>query len=238
MLDVIRALVRRWYFVVLGAVLTAALTVGAYVSTPPEYSARALVLLLPSDTAVGEGGNPLLSLSGLEQPAGILVAYFNSDSATEEVERQSATAEYLVAIDESTRGPVVVVDVTDADPQRALDTLGFLLDRIPEGLATLQAQVAAPADAVITSMPLTVDERAEPDFSGTIRVMIAALVLGIALTCTATIALDGLLRRREMRPGGRPPEPRRTRRSAGTREAEALEPTSRERLASASSVGT
>lgn len=238
MLDVIRALGRRWYLLVLGAIFTAALTVGAYVATPPLYNARALVLLVPSESAVGEGGNPLLSLDGLEQPAGILVAYFSSDAAREEVEQRSATAEYIVGIDESTRGPVIVVDVTDTDPELALHTLGFMLDRIPEGLATLQAQVDAPADAVITSMPLTVDERAEPDFSATIRVMIAALVLGMALTSTVTFALDGLLRRRGTRRSGTLGESRQRRTTP--EEPEDHGPRSREHGANESraSVGT
>jgi hypothetical protein len=219
-LDVIRVLGRRWYFVVLGAMLTAGLAVAAYISTPAEYNARALVVLLPSGSAVGETGNPLLALGGLEQPAGILVAYLSSASAREEVEQRSETAEYVVSIDDSTRGPVLAVDVTDADPQRTLNTLGYILDRIPESLTALQDQVDVQPDAVITAMTLTVDERAEPDMGGTIRMMIAAVAVGIALTCTAAFALDGLLRRRALRRAGAHGElrPRRERPAAPTAE--------------------
>lgn len=241
MLDVIRALARRWYFVVLGAILTVGLTVVAYASTPPQYNARALVLLLPSGSAVGESGNPLLALGGLEQPAGILVAYFSSASAREEVEQRSATAEYVVGIDDSTRGPVIVVDVTDSDPQRTLNTLGFILDRIPEGLAALQDQVEVQSDAVITSMTLTLDERAELDMGGTIRAMIAALVVGVALTCTSTFALDGLLRRRQLRRDEALDEPRPRREVPATTRADQVGSTSPEgveRAPSKTSVGT
>src|SRR5690606_26564077 len=133
----------------------------AYLTTPPQYNARGLVLLLPSESAVGEGGNPFLNLGGLEQPAGILVAYFSSAPARAEVQQQSETAEYLVGIDDSTRGPVIVIDVTDNAPQKALDVLGYIADRIPEELATLQDQVDAPADSVITSIPLIADTKAQ-----------------------------------------------------------------------------
>lgn len=201
-LDVIRALGRRWYVVLVGAIATAGLTVGAYVTTPPEYNARALVLLLPSEVAVGEGGNPFLTLGGLEQPAGILVAYFSSAPAREDVKQQSPTAQYVVGIDDSTRGPVIAIDVTDTSAEKTLDTLTFIADRIPVELAALQEQVDTPADAVITSIPLTVDEKAERGMGATIRMMIAALVVGITATCITAFALDGLLRRRQLRRSG------------------------------------
>jgi hypothetical protein len=207
-LDVIRALGRRWYLVVLGAIATAALVLAAYISSPPAYNARALVLLFPSTSAVGERGNPLLALGGLEQPAGVLVAYLSSDAAREEVEQRSETAEYLIRIDDSTRGPVIAVDVSDTDSQRALNTLGFILDRIPQGLAELQEQVDAPAEAAITSMQLTVDEEAERDIGGTVRIVIAALVVGVAGTCATAFALDGLLGRRRLSARDALPAPR------------------------------
>ncbi|WP_186806160.1 hypothetical protein [Microbacterium aerolatum] len=217
-LDVIRALGRRWYVVLIGAIVTAGLTVGAYLTTPPEYNARALVLLLPSETAVGEGGNPFLTLDGLEQPAGILVAYFSSAPAREEVKEQSETAQYVVGIDDSTRGPVIAVDVTDTSNEKALDTLAFITDRIPIELAALQDQVDAPADAVITSIPLTVDQKAERSMSGTIRMMIAALVVGIAATCITAFALDGLIRRRQLRQSGElPKQPERAMKSTASK---------------------
>lgn len=225
-LDVIRALGRRWYVVLVGAIVTAGLTVGAYVTTPPEYNARALVLLLPSEVAVGEGGNPFLTLGGLEQPAGILVAYFSSAPAREDVKQQSPTAQYVVGIDDSTRGPVIAIDVTDTSAQKTLDTLAFIADRIPVELAALQEQVDTPADAVITSIPLTVDEKAERAMGATIRMMIAALVVGITATCITAFALDGLLRRRQLRRSGelseQPEKPEKKRRKhRGSRQEDA-----------------
>lgn len=201
-LEVIRALGRRWYIVTVGVLMTAGLAVGAYLTTPPEYSARALVLLLPSEAAVGEGGNPFLTLGGLEQPAGILVAYFSSAPARDDVKKQSKTAEYVVGIDDSTRGPVIAIDVTDDAPQKTLDTLQFIADQIPVELAALQDQVDAPKDAAITSMTLTTDNEAERTMGATIRMVIAAIAVGLLTTCITAFALDGLLRRRRIRKTG------------------------------------
>ena len=194
--DVIRALGRRWYLVAVGLVLTAAMVAGGYVTSPPKYNASALVLMLPAKGDVGNGGNPFLMLDGLEQPAGIVAAYFSSEPSREEVERVSPDAEYEVGIDDSTRGPVLAVDVTDTSPQAALQTLDFLLLRIPEELSSLQQQVDARGSAVVTSMPLSVDTQAKIDARGTIRTMIAALVVGLVGTVVVSCTLDAFLLRR------------------------------------------
>lgn len=196
LLDVIRALGRRWYVVVVGLLLTAAMTFGAYQLSPPEYNARALVVLLPPKSDLGKGGNPFLLLSGLEQPASILSAYFSSAPAHAEVEKVSPTADFTVALDDSTRGPVILVDVTDHSSSDTLRVLDYLLGRIPEQLASLQEEVGARPGAVVSSMPLVVDRQPKADVSGTLRLMIAALVGGLVATSISAYGLDGLMRRR------------------------------------------
>ena len=195
--DVVRALGRRWYVVLVGLLLTAGMVYGAYKASPPEYNARALVLLLPSEAEVGRRGNPFLLLSGLEQPAGILAAYLSSASARAEVEELSPNAEYEVGLDDSTRGPVIVVDVTDETAMDTLKTLDHLLRRIPEELARMQQDVDVRESAVIGSMQLTVDRQPKADIRGTVRLMIAALVVGVVVTGVSAFAIDGLAQRRK-----------------------------------------
>ncbi|MDL5352374.1 hypothetical protein [Microbacterium sp. zg-YB36] len=201
-LDVFRAMGRRWYVVVGGLVLTAGLTWAASEISPPEYNARGLVLLLPGENAVLDGGNPFLALSGLEQPAGIVVAYFASSAAQMEVAAVSESAQFEVFLDDSTRGPVIAVDVTDVSAEATLQTLEFLTDRVPKELERLQEQVGAPADSMITSMPLAIDDRAEADTAGTTRLIIAALAVGAVATVAGALSLDGLLLRRKARRTG------------------------------------
>lgn len=198
-LDVFRAMGRRWHVVLIGLALTAGLSWAASEVSPPEYNARGLVLLLPGDNAVLDGGNPFLALSGLEQPAGIVVAYFASSAAQVEVAAVSESAQFEVFLDDSTRGPVIAVDVTDISADATLETLEFLTDRVPAELKRLQEQVGAPADSMITSMPLAIDDRAEADTAGTTRLIIAALVVGAVLTVAGALTLDGLLLRRKVR---------------------------------------
>ena len=196
--DVLRALGRRWYVVLVGLLLTAGMVYGAYKASPPEYNARALVLLLPSQAEVGKRGNPFLQLTGLEQTAGILAAYLSSEPARAEVEGLSPSAEYEVGIDDSTRGPVIAVDVTDETAMDTLKTLDHLLKRIPEELARMQQETAVRKSAVIGSMQLTVDRQPKADIRGTVRLMIAALVVGVVVTGVTAFAIDGLAQRRKL----------------------------------------
>ncbi|NEN04798.1 hypothetical protein G3T36_02840 [Diaminobutyricibacter tongyongensis] len=197
--DVIRALGRRWYVLVAGLLMTAGLAYGAYRIAPPSYTASGLVLLLPSTSTVGLGGNPLLALSDLDQPAEILVAYFSGASAQADVKANAPTAQYVVSINSSTRGPIIEVDVTDKTPAKTLGALDYITNQIPVELHGLQTAVSAPPDAVITSMPLTIDAKAKADYAATIRTMIAAVLVGLVVTGVIAFALDGLLLGRQAR---------------------------------------
>jgi hypothetical protein len=195
-LDVIAALGRQWIVTVAGLMTTAALVWGAGHIEPPVYTARALVLLVPSEQTVGEGGNPFLALGGLDLPARVVVAYYESDIAKAQLTSGSPDAEFVVAIEESTRGPVIAVDVTDATSQRALETLDLLTSSIPVQLRRLQAEVDAPQDAIVSTLVLAKDERAEVDTSGTVRMVIAAVGGGLVATVVGVVAIDGMRRSR------------------------------------------
>lgn len=204
-LDVIAALGRRWIVTVLGLLATAGLVYGASTIEPPVYTARALVLLVPSEQAVGKGGNPFLALGGLDLPARVVVAYYESDAAKAQFTSGSADAEYVVAIEESTRGPVISVDVTDSTPEATLATLEEITASVPVELRRLQEEVDAPRNAIVSTLVLTKDEKAEADNSGTVRMIIAAAGLGLVATVVGAVAVDGLVRsRRGRKQGGTP----------------------------------
>lgn len=195
-LDVIAALGRRWIVTVIGLLATAGLVYGASTIEPPVYTARGLVLLVPSEQMVGKGGNPFLALGGLDLPARVVVAYYESDAAKARFTSGSTDAEYVVAIEESTRGPVISVDVTDSTPEATLATLEEITASIPVELRRLQEEVDAPENAIVSTLVLTKDEQAEADNSGTVRMIIAAAGLGLVATVVGAVAVDGLVRSR------------------------------------------
>ncbi|MFD7022793.1 hypothetical protein [Promicromonospora sukumoe] len=195
-LDVIAALGRRWYVTVAGLFATAALLLGASTLEPPVYTARGLVLLVPSQQMVGKGGNPFLALGGLDLPARVVVAYYESDVAKARFTSGSPDSEYVVAIEESTRGPVISVDVTDNSPEDALATLELLTSSVPVELRRLQEEVDAPENAIVSTLVLAKDEEAQVDNSGTVRMIIAAAGVGLVVTVVGAVAVDGMARSR------------------------------------------
>ncbi|TDC53141.1 hypothetical protein E1212_06905 [Jiangella ureilytica] len=190
---------RRWYVLVLGVLITLGLAVGATVMSSPTYSARGLVLLLPPEDAVGDGGNPFLALGALDMPARIIVSYLDSPSARADVETVMPTASYEVAMEEATRGPVIAIEVTDTTPEGALATLQDIADAVPSTLARLQQELEVPAESTVTSMPLTMSTEAEELSGNGTLIAIVAAGAGLAATAAATVLIDRMVLRRSAR---------------------------------------
>lgn len=197
--DLLAAAGRRWYVLVIGLLVTAGLAVGATVLSPPTYSARGLVLLLPPEETVGEGGNPFLALGALDMPARIIVSYLDSPSARAGVESAVPTADYEVAMEEATRGPVIAIEVTDSTPEGAIATLQDIAEAVPSTLARLQQELEVPPEATMTSMPLTMSTEAVEDTSGGTLVMVVVVGAGLAATAAVTVAVDRIVLKRSTR---------------------------------------
>lgn len=194
--DVLGPIRRRWYVLLLGLLLAGGLGWAAGTLAPSQYTARGLVMLLPSALTTGTKGNPLLNLGGLELPARVLIAYYSSEPAQAELAKLSPKAEVQVSMEESTRGPIIAVDVKDATPDGALSVLHYVTDSIPENLARIQSEVGTSRQAAIGSMPLVLDVEARPDISLTVRLVVASIVAVLALTFFVIFSLDGILLRR------------------------------------------
>src|SRR3954453_14680934 len=81
--EIVRVMRRRWYVLLPGLLLTAALVAGAYVAVPVTYQSQSTVMLLNSRKAtVAYDGNPFLSsqttLTGM---ADSLARNLNSDAS-------------------------------------------------------------------------------------------------------------------------------------------------------------
>jgi len=208
--EVLKALGRRWYVLLVGLALTGFGAWYVYDTAPREYTAHSLVLLLPP-VATGEaaGSNPFLQLGGLDLTARVVVATYSSTDFADELERVSEHAKVEVTVDDTTRGGVIAVNVTDRGEARTLQTLKYVTGTVTQRLAGLQAEVnVKPAD-VVRSMELARDTKATPGLQGLIRKLVIVVGAGTALTVLLGLALDTLLqrgrRRRERRGGGNAP---------------------------------
>lgn len=195
--DFTGALIRRWYVVLVGLLGTVALMFAATSLSAPVYKARGLVVLMPSQDSVGLGGNPFLGLGGLELPARVVVAYFSSASVQQQVAEVSPQATATVSMEESTKGPVIAIDVAAPSSNEAIGVLGFINKSIPAALDRIQQQVGAPKNTDVRAVPLVMDQRALPDTKAALRLTILAGGLGLVGTGFLTFALDGIVRRRK-----------------------------------------
>ncbi|MCY4726949.1 hypothetical protein NYO98_11735 [Nocardioides sp. STR2] len=182
---------RRWYVLLAGLMVSLGLAYAGTLASPPHYAARALVLLLPSQSTVGPNGNPFLDLSGLDLPARVVVSSLTSTSTREAVGKEFPDIDYAVSIEESTRGPVIALDVTGPTDGATLEALPYLMQESRATLERLQAEVEAPANATIRSMVLAQDRSATEQRGGTVRLAIAGLIAGLVATLFAASAIDG-----------------------------------------------
>lgn len=190
------ALLRRWYVVLLGLVLTAGLVYVAHEKVPPTYDATASVLLLPPQESLDAGANPLLQLAGLDQPASLVVAYLSGEGPTKVWNADHPTSTREIVVDPQSRGPILIFTVHDPTSAAVMDALTASTDQVPGALTSLQDEVDAPGDARIQSAVLTADIEPTTNTSKSLRALIAAAGLGIAATLAGAVALDGLARRR------------------------------------------
>ncbi|WP_375431135.1 hypothetical protein [uncultured Friedmanniella sp.] len=197
LVELVGALRRLWWAVVIGLLATAALTYAAFALVPAEQEARASLMVLPTARAADEAGNPYLVLGGLEPAADMLAAAMNSGPIHDTLAPAHGSATFEVSRDTTSSGPMLLVDVTDSDPARALALLDSVVKAMPEVLSKLQAQVGVrPTSNLLTLTEVTRDTSPEPSIKKQLRATLAAAVGGLALTVLGTNALDGLLRRR------------------------------------------
>ncbi|MET1131787.1 MAG: hypothetical protein ABWX60_00020 [Aeromicrobium sp.] len=197
LVEVIKTVLRRWYVVVAGLLLTAILGFAAYSSTPPVYEASGTVLLLPPEDQVsGEGiKNPFLQLTNLDVPTSLVVARLNGDEVRTQILEEQPGALYEVTTDPTMRGPVVLAQVSAQSAKATVETLELVLAAAPKALADLQRQQDVPKGDSITSMQLAADLKATAVTRATTRAVVAAVAVGLALTAGATAGVDAIARR-------------------------------------------
>jgi len=199
------ALLRRWYLVVAGLVITVAGVLGIQQLIPVSYKAEASVVLVPPQTAVVEGENPYLYMGALDQALSVLIVKMNSPQVADPILRDVPQLAFTLSKDVTTTGPIILVESEGPTERQAIDVVGDVLQELPPNLVQIQNALGVPTDARISAMTIVQDEKAEEITKKQTRMMIAAAGVGLASTLLITGWVDQLLSKLKARRAGRKP---------------------------------
>jgi hypothetical protein len=197
--EILRGLLRRWYVVVPGVLLSAALALTAWTSIGPSYERTARQLLLPGTTSIPEGGNPYLYIGGLSQAADVVVLALGSNNVLDEIAEEHPDVEVEVTRDTSTSSPVIVITVTGPSDAEAEAVLDVLVDRTAVVLTDLQDQEQIAADNRITVNTVTVDGQSVVQQKDRMITAAGVAVGGVVVSIVLAALVDGLVISRRRR---------------------------------------
>lgn len=211
------ALVRRWYLVVVAAIIASGACVYTASAMGPTYETNASVLLFPpmSDTeATGEqaSSNPYLELSGLTTARDIVIRRLTSQSARDYLAESHPDADYRLVPDATSAGPLIIVEVSGPTARSTLSAQTDLMAEFADALDDLQGGLGLSRAEFITARILTSDTRAQAVHKGQVRagIVVTVAVLGLFLALIAMF--DGMMAARSSRPRSEPREKARPKR--------------------------
>ncbi|WP_411732513.1 hypothetical protein [Paeniglutamicibacter sp.] len=189
------ALLRRWYFVLFGVLVTVAGVFGIYQVVPVSYQATASLVLVPPQTAVIEGENPYLYMGALDQALSVMVVKMNSAEVSEPILQKDPNLSYTLTKDAATTGPIILIESEAPADKTALSIVNEVLKKVPPNLIEIQDALGVPKGARITVMTIVQNREAEEVTKTQQRMMIAGAAGGLAMTILATGLIDKILTR-------------------------------------------
>ncbi|WP_229343109.1 chain length determinant protein [Streptomyces flavotricini] len=206
--EIWRVMRRRWYVLLPGLLLTAALIAGVYVLVPVEYRSQSTVTLLNSKKAtVAFDGNPFLSTqASLTGMADGLARNLNSDDSRADLKAKGVTGEYEAKIADNAQGPFMWLSVTGTDPAAVLKSDQVFTAYAEKRLQEFQAQQSVTAEAMIRMATIVPPQKPEAQTKTRLQYLIMAGALGFVLSLVATFFVEAR-RRRSDKPGRHRPAP-------------------------------
>lgn len=192
--DAIAVIARRWWLVLLGAIVTVTGTGAVFSMVATQYQATGQVLLLPPTARItgDEELNPYLNLpDGLTLTAALLASHAAGLDTQAQLEAEGFDSTYLVSVLPGT-GPLISVSVNDIDPQAALDQRDRLITIITDRLSQLQADEAVSPGQLIKARDVTSASDAEVLAGARLRAASVVGILGVLVTLLATFGFDRL----------------------------------------------
>ncbi|WP_424528694.1 hypothetical protein ACOZ38_03060 [Sphaerisporangium viridialbum] len=229
LLDSLRALLRRWPVTLALLAVTIAATVGALIAIPWQYESKATVVFLSSRKGSQPvGGNPWLAFDGsLTITAEVISRGMSDERTLQKLKDEGKTADFTVGLAQDSRGPLLDITATGADPKVAQATMETLATLSQERLTEMQQKSSILPDATIRAELVTSSDKAELTPEKKIRMLVIIFAGGMLLTIGVPLFLESMAQKRRRasqpdlvtaragQPPAGPPYPQRMQRSAG-----------------------
>jgi hypothetical protein len=187
----VRVLLRRWWVLAIGLVLTLGAAGYLYTQAPPRYQATArMLLLLPAEArVVNSADSPFLYLpDGLQVLAGMVATAPKSRAFHSTMTAAGLTSQYEVGID--TASPIITISVEGSDAQNVIATRDRVIRGVQDELLTVQQQEKTPQRQLAHARVYAIE--ATPDLVQGDRTRVILMVLGIGglVTLLAAFLID------------------------------------------------
>jgi hypothetical protein len=198
--EISRVMRRRWYVLLPGLLVTAALVVGVFLAVPTKYQSQSTVELLNSQKAtVAFDGNPFLSTqTSLTGMADSLARNLNSDAAIADLKSQGLSGTYVAMIADNAQGPLMWLTVTGTDQPGVLKSDQLLTAYAAQRLQQFQAQQSVSPDAMIQMTTIVPPQNPVAQVKTKIEYLVMAGLVGLVASLVATFYVEA--RRRPQLP--------------------------------------
>ncbi|MFJ9832796.1 Wzz/FepE/Etk N-terminal domain-containing protein [Streptomyces sp. NPDC101169] len=206
--EIFRVMRRRWYVLLPGLLLTAALAAGVALVVPVTYQSQSTVALLNSQKAtVAYDGNPFLSTqTSLTGMADSLARNLNSDGSLRELKSRGAKGTFEAKLADNAQGPLMWLTVTGTDKAAVLSSDRILTAFAEERLDQFQKQQSVAPKAMIRMTTIVPPQNPVAQTKTRLEYLVMAGALGLVLSLGASFYVEA---RRRPRPQARAEEPER-----------------------------
>ncbi|MEU9253469.1 chain length determinant protein [Streptomyces sp. NPDC048270] len=201
--EIWRVMRRRWYVLLPGLAITAALTAAVYLLVPVEYRSQSTVTLLNSKKATeAYDGNPFLSTqTSLTGMADGLARNLNSDDSLADLKKLGVTGTPEAKIADNALGPFMWLIVTGSDPARLLESNRKLTAYAEERLTEFQAKQKVAPDAMIRMATVVPPQKPVAETKTRLQYLVMAGGLGLVLSMVAAFSVEARKRSHQPEPG-------------------------------------
>lgn len=198
--ETLKSIARRWYVVLVGLMLTAAMGWVVNDRVPTSFEATGSLLLMPPAVTVGTDGNPYLYLGGMSQALDVLVRRASAPEVQQGVIDKYPSSTYTVQADRTTTSPIILVTADAPTGTAALDTMNAALASVESTLNVMQNESDVKKGMRVVGQNLVLDTKATAKTKTRMQLLIAVVGVGGVGTLLLAGVIDGwVLQRRERR---------------------------------------